>query len=357
MLRAELQISHEALAHGRQASASATPACTTANGLGLGFTHPAPAPCGGARSGFNRTRRCTSWANGTSCSGLHPCNAHAQRRIGYFEHILALVGDQSHIGRHAGQQAVARVGEANHGGIGHYVGNVLCSLAHLTYFTLKSLAGIGVNSEAGFLSGANAAHITFVNAGVHLHVLQVLGNHKQLGGLQTGRHGLAFFDGALDHNTVDRRGDARALQINAGLRQGGFALRHIGLRRFDLRAAYPHLGLRHLDVFTRSGHQGAGTVHLGLRNKTLGLQAQVALVSTLAFGEVALRTRHRRPAGSCIGLGRQHCCAGRVDIGLRLAHTVFERFGVNLRNELPRLDFAVEVHKQLLDLPRHLGAD
>ena len=229
--------------------------------------------------------------------------------------------------------------------------------AHLAHIALKRLTGEGIDREAGFLPAADAAHVGLVDAGVHLHVGQVLGNHKHLGGLQAGGHGLALLHRAFDDDAAHRRHDARAPQIHLGLRHQCAALRHGGLRGFDLRLGHAHLGLCAFQRLFGGGHGGPGAVGLALGDEALVNQAQVAFVDAAGLGQVGLRTRHRGPCHGGVGLGRQHVGLCRVQVGLGRAHAVFVGSGVDLGDELPGFDLAVEVGKQLFDLPRNLRTD
>ncbi len=125
-----------------------------------------PGASGGGRTGGNR---------------LDAGNPHPQSRIGHLEHVLALVGDDAHIGCHAGKQTPGTVGESDHGHIGHHVGNGLRRLAHLAHGALEGLAWKRIHREGGVLAGTDAPDIAFVDAGIHLHVRQVLRDDEQFG--------------------------------------------------------------------------------------------------------------------------------------------------------------------------------
>ena len=227
-------------------------------------------------------------------------------------------------------------------------------LAHLAHLAFKGLARKSVYREGGFLAGLDAPHIRLVNAGIHLHIAQVFGNHKQLGRLQAGCYCLAFFNGALDHNAVHRRGNAGAVQVNARLGQRGLSLGHVGLRAFNLRLGHAGLCLHLLEGFGGGVDQRTGLVALALGDELFLHQALLTLLVALGFNQIDLRARHRRPAGRGIGLRRHDGGACGVHIGLGRAHAVFKGFGVNHCKELPGLDLGVEVHQQVLDLARHL---
>ena len=247
--------------------------------------------------------------------------------------------------------------ETHHRDVCHHVRHVLRGLAHLAHLTLKRLPREGIDREAGFLPAADAAHIGFVNAGVHLHVRQVLGNHEHLGRGQAGSHGLALLHRAFDHDAAHGRHDARAPQIHLGLSHQRAALRHGGLRGFDLRFGHTQLRLRAFERLFGGGHRSAGAVGLALGDEALVDQAQVAFVNAAGLGQIGLSARHRRPRGVGIGLRGQHVGTGSVQVGLGRTHAVFVRGRVDLGYQLPGLHLAVEIGKQLFDLPRNLRAD
>ena len=288
---------------------------------------------------------------------LHAGQAHAQGGVGHFQHIVAHIGHHAHIGRHARQQLAAGVGKGNHRDVGDHVAHVLPGLAHQADLALEGLAGEGIHREAGFLAGADAAHIGLVDAGIHLHVRQVLRNHKQLGRLQAGGHRLAALHRALDDDAVDRRFDLGAPQIHPSLGQHGFFLRHAGLRRLDLRFGHTQLGLGRLQQLLRRGQGSAGAVGLALRDEAPVHQLQVAVVDALGLGHIGLRPRNGGPAGSGIGLRRQHIGAGGIHIGLGRAHAVLVGFGVDLGNQLTRFHLGIEIGQHLAHLPADLAAD
>ena len=186
-------------------------------------------------------------------------------------------------------------------------------------------------------------------------------NHKQLGRGQTGRHGLAFLNRTLDDDTVHRRSNFGARQVNTGLRQRRLALRHISLRALDLRLRHRKLRLGGFDRLAAGRHQGTRLVSHVLRYKLFVHQHLLALQVSLGFHRIDLGARHRRIAGGDIGLRRQHRCTGRVHISLSRAHAVLKGLRVDQGDQLPGLDLRVKVHIQLFDLPadlrahRHLG--
>ena len=181
-------------------------------------------------------------------------------------------------------------------------------------------------------------------------------NHKQFGRLQAGSHSLATLNGAFDHNAIDWRGDAGAGQIDAGLRQRRLPLRHIGLRAPDLRLGHAGLGLRLLEQLARGVDQRTGTVRLTLRDELLFNQNLFALQVSLCLLQVHLRPRHAGPTGRGGRLRCDHGGIGGVHVGLGRAHPVLKGFGVNAGDQLAGLHFGIEIHIQVLDLARDLGA-
>ena len=174
--------------------------------------------------------------------------------------------------------------------------------------------------------------------------------------MQAGRHRLTFFNRPLDHNAVNRRSNLGALQIHAGLRERGLALRHIGLRRFHLRIRHGQLSLRRFQALASRVDQGFRAIRFALRNELLVHQVFLAIKVALRLLHIHLRTRDRRLRSQRVGLRREHLRPRRIHIGLRLPHTEFKRLRVNLRNQLARCNFRVEIHIQLFDLPAHLRA-
>ena len=195
LLGIELQGADQPFALGSQTSA-ALPACRLGDGAGYPGPGAGITGAGARRSSSRSGRRCSRW--------LDPGDTHPHRCVRYLEHAFTRVGDDPNIGRHARQQTPAGVGETHYGDIGHHVGNGLRCLSHLAYRTLEGLTRKRIDREGGSLPDADAPYVTFVHTRVHLHVGQILRNHKQLGRLQAGRNGLALFDGTLDHDAIHR---------------------------------------------------------------------------------------------------------------------------------------------------------
>ena len=293
------------------------------------FTEKAKSAAAGlGRSGSRRT----------CCGRFNARDPYAQRRIGDLEHVFAALCDHAHIRCHTGQQAPARIGKTNHSHVGHDVGNVLSRLANLPHLAFKSLTGERIDCETGALSGADAADIRFVDAGIHLHIRQILGNHKELGRLQAGCDRLPLFNRALDHDAIDWGGDFGALQVNPCLCQCRFSLSDVGLRRFDLRLRHSQLRLRRFQALARRVDQSAGFVRLALRNKLLFGEIFLALKIALRLLHIHLHARNRSIRSEHVGLRRQDLRSRRIHIGHRLPNAKFKRLGVNLGNQLPRLD-------------------
>ena len=206
------------------------------------------------------------------------------------------------------------------------------------------------------MPGTDTSHVALIDAGVHLHVREVLRNHKKLGGLQTGCHGLAFFYRAFDHDAVHRRGNAGPRQINPGLGQRGLALRHVGLRRLDLRVGHGRLCLGRLQSLPRGVDQGAGAVGLALRDKLLFHQTLLAFQIAPCLVQIDLGARHLGPACSGRGLRRQHRGTCGIHIGLGRSDPVFEGLRIDLGDQLAGFHLGIEIHEQITYLPRYLGA-
>ena len=140
------------------------------------------------------------------------------------------------------------------------------------------------------------------------------------------------------------------------MRQRRLALRHIRQRGLDLGLGHRGLRLRRLQGLHRRIDQGARAIRLALRNELLFHQNLLAFQIAARFVQIDLGTRHLGPARGSCGLRRQHRGARGVHIGLRRTNPVFEGFGVDLGDQLPRFHLGVEVHQQITYLPGHLGA-
>ena len=340
----QLQLRSEPLAQGTESP--------TLRGLCQRLSEPGPASglAHTGTGGAGTRRRCRG-------GRFNAGDTHAQRSVGNFQHVLARLNHDPHVGGHARQQSATGIGKTHHCHVGHHIGHVLRRLAHLTHLTLKRLSREGIDRESRLVARADAPDVGLINAGIHLHVLQILRNHKKLRCLQAGGHGLAFFNGALDDDAIDRRGNPGARQVDARLRQRGLALRHVGLGTLDLGFGHAELRLRQLQRLGRGVDQGARLVGFALGNELLLDQTELALQITLRFHQVHLSPRNTGPTGGRVGLRRQHVGTGRVHIGLRRAHPVFKGFRVDHGNQLTGLDLGVEINVQVLDLTRDLGSD
>ena len=226
----------------------------------------------------------------------------------------------------------------------------------MAYLGVEGLTRKCVYGESGFLSDHQTAYIALINRRLDLHIAQVLGDDEQLGRLQAAGHGLAALNGALDHNARDWRGDARAPQIDTGLGEGRFALRHRGLRLLHLRLRHTHLRLHRFQRLGIGAGQSADPLALGLRHKLLVHQALGARIVALRLAQIHLCARHLGLRRERIGLRCQHSGLRRLQIGLRGAHPEVKGLRVDLRQQLPGLHFVVEIDQHIADLPADLRA-
>ena len=206
------------------------------------------------------------------------------------------------------------------------------------------------------MSDRQAAHIALVNRCLDLHIAQVLGDDEQLGRLQAAGHGLAALNSPLDHNARHRRSDARAPQIDTGLRQRRFALRHRGLRLLHLRLRHTHLRLHGFQRLGVGAGQSPHPLALGLRHKLLVDQALGARIVALRLAQIHLCARDLGLRRERIGLRCQHSGLRGLQVGLRGAHPEVKSLRVDLRQQLPGLHLVIEIHQHIANLPANLRA-
>lgn len=224
----------------------------------------------------------------------------------------------------------------------------------------------------------HAPDVGFIDIGVELNLPQILGNGEQRRALRARPYGLAHGDVAIDHDAVDRRPDQGAVEIELDLVNGGLA-------GADGRERVAQLRLSHLGIRLRGGHCGLGgggvrpgrgeggvrdvVGRLGSLRVGLGRiagQAQLALALVVALGvdqrefgvlDVRLCAQERRLRGLNPALCAFQLAARDVDratrhieIGLCLVETRRDERRIQPRQNLPRLDHAVEVDQHLDDL-------
>ena len=83
--------------------------------------------------------------------------------------------------------------------------------------TLEGVIGKGINREADTLTFLHTTDISLIDICNHTHVRQVLGNHKELRGVERGSHRLAFLHALRENYTVDGRSDGGIAKVRPGL--------------------------------------------------------------------------------------------------------------------------------------------
>ena len=92
-----------------------------------------------------------------------------------------------------------------------------------------------VDGELRDLADAHRADVRFADAGVDLHLRQVLRDQEQRRCLKARGHGLADVDVARDHGAVDRRDDVGIAEVDLGRVERRLLLVDIGPVELDLR--------------------------------------------------------------------------------------------------------------------------
>lgn len=228
----------------------------------------------------------------------------------------------------------------------------------------------------------HAPDVGFVDIGVELNLSQILGDGEQRRALRARPYGLAHGDVAIGDDAVDRRPEQGAVEVELDLVNGGLA-------GADGRERVAELRLSHLGIRLRGGHRGlsGGGVRPGrgqggirdvigrLGSLRVGLgriagQAQLVLALVVAPGvdqcefgvlDVRLRAQEGRlrgldPALRAFQLAARDVdgAARHIEIGLRLVEPRRDARRIQPRQDLTRLDRAVEVDQHLDDLARRL---
>jgi len=201
------------------------------------------------------TRPAGSAADGRVCAG----QAEAHRRVGHAQYVFPAPGDDVDVGRHAGQQAPARIGRADDDGVSHDIALFVRCQPDLSDLALELAVGEGVDAEARVRTLAHATDVGFIDTGLDLDLIEVLSDGEQHWCLQAGGDGLAEIDRPVDHHTVDRRADLGAFEVDLGCFQRCFALLDRGLR-------VQVLGTRDSDVGARGLPRGLGRIQRRFRN-------------------------------------------------------------------------------------------
>ena len=175
----------------------------------------------------------------------------------------------------------------------------------------------------------NLADVGFVDAGVDLHLLQVLRDHEERRRLHARRNGLADVHVARDDDAVDRRADDRVAEV------------HLRLIERSLRLHELRLG--------------------GFHRRVRGVGRRFGRIE-IAFGDEFLRGEIAGATELDPGVGGLHTRA--LDVGLRSATVarscatwVSNSDGSSSRDDWPLPDLRVEVGAERLDGARHLRAD
>ncbi len=225
-------------------------------------------------------------------------------------------GDQHHdVRRHAGPQPEVRVLRGDHGGVGDDALLDDGLEPHHLDLAPEGTVGERVHGERHREPGPHHADVGLVDAGLDLHLGEIVRDHEQLRRLQARRHGLAAVDVARDDDAVDRRPDHRVLEVH--------------LRRIELRARRLEVGLALL-------HGDLGGLDVGLRDVVLRHQLARA-------AERALRVLER--------------CLGACDRRLVLHDARSERRRLQLAQHLPGAHARVVVGGQPAHRAAHLAAD
>ena len=205
---------------------------------------------------------------------------------------------------------------------------------------MEAILGIGVDSELDGISFANGTDVGLIDLGLDLDAAQILRDLEELGRLQARSDRLADIDSTRDHGAVDRRLNERAIEIDFGDLQRGFALRDRRLRVRDLGIDHGNIGRRHI-------HIADGAVERRGRGDTLCCQCLLAFQQTLGVAQDGL--------GSCARsflIGQ--ASLSRHEIGASLGNTGGECLVVEAGEKVAFLDLAVEVGAELVDPARKL---
>src|SRR4051812_36468881 len=244
--------------------------------------------------------------------GLRP---EAQRRVGHAQHVLHAGDVDGDVGRHAGAQLEVGVRHLDDHRIGDDVLGDGGVQPHLGDLPPEGLVGVGVDGEVRRLAGLDLADVRLVDVSLDLHLGEVLGDGEQGGGRERGGDRLADVVLAGHHLTVDRRVDLGVAEVGLRLLQS-----RLGLGEPGERAVIGRLG----------------GVEVGLRDQAGVGQPLLAVVGDLGARHLDLR------------LG---------DVGPALLDGLLEGGGIELGEELPLLDLAVEVGVEPGDDARDLAAD
>ena len=251
----------------------------------------------------------------------------AQRRIRHGQCILDLLdGDLGGRG-HAGAQQQRSVVGGEHRLVGYDALYDLRAEAQLADRRLELAVGIGVDGERCLLSLLDLADVGLVDVDLDFHLLEVFGDGEQDRRLQRRGDGLAGIDIARQHDAVDRRDDARLLEI-------GFVERELGGRDADIGLGG---GLRR--VRTVIGR--LGRVEILLRAGLAREQRFLAIIGQPRFLDG--------------GLGLLDLGARGEQLGARAVDRCLELVGIELGQHVADLDHRVVVDQHLADRARQLA--
>ena len=178
------------------------------------------------------------------------------------------------------------------------------------------------------LALCDLADVSLVDARVHLHPRQVLGDDEERRRRHAGRHRLADVHVAGDDDAVNGRRDDRVIEVHAILIERAARLGHLRFRRPQRGLGLPHRGLRGFEI-------GRGN-ELRLQELVRPLQLQ-------------LRVFEGDARALDVGLQPGHGRFGLIDLRLQQRR-------IEPRDDLALPDLRVEVGIQRLNRAGHLGA-
>ena len=98
------------------------------------------------------------------------------------------------------------------------------SQTYLAHYALELIIRVSIDGKSHTLSLFHGAYIGLIHIGDHLHLGQVSRDGEQGRCLEASRYGLSLFHRFVDHDSINRTGNRRILQVSTYPYHGGLVL-------------------------------------------------------------------------------------------------------------------------------------
>ena len=222
---------------------------------------------------------------------------------------------------------------------------------------MERLAGERVDDGVRLHVVLQLADVGLVHVGEDAHLLQVLRDDEEDGGLEAGDDRGAGIDAARDDDAVDRGVDLRVAEVGRRLIELRLLRADAGLRARDAGARGVEVGARGVVVGLGGVERALGGVEVALARQVLLEEALDAVERDARGLEVRLRRLRLRSRDLAGGARLLEPGALREELRLLRAHLRAVDGRIDLGEDVALVDEGVEVHEDARHAAVHLRAD